>query len=376
MPIASSRQHNAAAPCAILRYYANLARAHGHRGDQDRGLLHRPDRDPPRAGRRGRRDRQLELPHHAGVQPARSCPRGRAARSCSSPPRPPSLSAYILAEAFEAADFPPGVFNLVTGTHQTAGALARHPGVDTVAFSGPTKQGRWIASICGAELKPAQPGARRPVRRDRARRRRPRARRVDASAPIFGNSGQTCFAMSRVLVPEQRYDEPGRRADRAGGVGACRRPAERGHHDGPARLARRQRRRGGPGPPGRQRGRAGGVGRQAPGLAGPRLLLRADRARRRDAADADRPRGDLRPGRHRDRYKDEAEAVRFANDGFGLAATVWTGDPQRGLDIARRTRVGTFGINLYEPDIGSPVGRPRRQRPAAARTAPRAWTPT
>jgi len=55
-------------------------------------------------------------------------------------------------------------------------------------------------------------------------------------------------------------------------------------------------------------------------------------------------------------YKDEAEAIRFANDGFGLAATVWTGDSQRGLDIARRVRVGTFGVNLYEPDIGSPWG--------------------
>ena len=46
------------------------------------------------------------------------------------------------------------------------------------------------------------------------------------------------------------------------------------------------------------------------------------------------------------RYKDQAEAVTFANQGFGLAATVWTGDPQRGLDIAKQTRVGTFGINL------------------------------
>jgi len=55
-------------------------------------------------------------------------------------------------------------------------------------------------------------------------------------------------------------------------------------------------------------------------------------------------------------YSSEAEAVRMANDGFGLAATVWTGDSQRGLDIARRTRVGTFGINLYEPDLGSPWG--------------------
>jgi aldehyde dehydrogenase (NAD+) len=55
-------------------------------------------------------------------------------------------------------------------------------------------------------------------------------------------------------------------------------------------------------------------------------------------------------------YRSEAEAVAFANDGFGLAATVWTADPQRGLDIARRSRVGTFGVNLYAPDLGSPWG--------------------
>jgi acyl-CoA reductase-like NAD-dependent aldehyde dehydrogenase len=55
-------------------------------------------------------------------------------------------------------------------------------------------------------------------------------------------------------------------------------------------------------------------------------------------------------------YRNEAEAVAFADDGFGLAATVWTDDPGRGLDIARRSRVGTFGINLYIPDIGSPWG--------------------
>jgi aldehyde dehydrogenase (NAD+) len=55
-------------------------------------------------------------------------------------------------------------------------------------------------------------------------------------------------------------------------------------------------------------------------------------------------------------YREEAEALALANSGFGLAATVWTRDPARGLDIARRARVGTFGINLYVPDIGSPWG--------------------
>ena len=53
------------------------------------------------------------------------------------------------------------------------------------------------------------------------------------------------------------------------------------------------------------------------------------------------------------KYKDQAEAVRFANSGFGLAATVWTGDEQRGLDIARqaRTILGASGVTLEYPPI-------------------------
>ena len=74
-------------------------------------------------------------------------------------------------------------------------------------------------------------------------------------------------------------------------------------------------------------------------------------------------------------YQDEAEAVRFANDGFGLAATVWTGDPQRGLDIA--------GGPASAPSASTCTSRTSARRGAAAaraaaasRTAPRAWTPT
>jgi aldehyde dehydrogenase (NAD+) len=56
-------------------------------------------------------------------------------------------------------------------------------------------------------------------------------------------------------------------------------------------------------------------------------------------------------------YDDESEAVAIANDSsYGLAGSVWTDDPERGLPIARRARVGTFGGNLYVPDIGARWG--------------------
>ena len=56
-------------------------------------------------------------------------------------------------------------------------------------------------------------------------------------------------------------------------------------------------------------------------------------------------------------YESEAEAVAIANDSsYGLAGSVWTDDPERGLTIARRARVGTFGVNLYVPDLGAPWG--------------------
>jgi acyl-CoA reductase-like NAD-dependent aldehyde dehydrogenase len=54
-------------------------------------------------------------------------------------------------------------------------------------------------------------------------------------------------------------------------------------------------------------------------------------------------------------YACEADAVAIVNDaGHGLAGTVWTCDPDRGVDIARRIHAGTFGVNLYVPDLGSP----------------------
>src|SRR5260370_611254 len=114
-----------------------------------------------------------------------------------------------LAGAFGAAEFPPGVFNLVPGTAEVGEMLAAPPGVDTLAVAGPTPAGRRIAAICGQTLKPVTlelGGKSAAIVLDD----------VDLSAAAaelgslcFANSGQACFTMSRVLAPRARYDEAG-----------------------------------------------------------------------------------------------------------------------------------------------------------------------
>jgi acyl-CoA reductase-like NAD-dependent aldehyde dehydrogenase len=56
-------------------------------------------------------------------------------------------------------------------------------------------------------------------------------------------------------------------------------------------------------------------------------------------------------------FEDDAHAVRLANaSSYGLAGSVWTSDPARGLEVARAVRTGTFGINGYAPDTLAPFG--------------------
>jgi acyl-CoA reductase-like NAD-dependent aldehyde dehydrogenase len=355
MPLTLSREHNAAAPCAIVRYYAGLAR--------------RLDTEETRAAVsfRGRTVVRREAAGVAAVLAGWNYPIILAlcqlapalAAGCTivlKPAAATSLSAYILAEAFEAADFPPGVFNLVTGTDETAALLAGHPGVDTVAFSGPAGPGRRIAAICGAALKPVSlelGGQSAAIVLDDADLERAAA---DLGPLCFGNCGQTCFAMSRVLVPRQRYGEA---LDALGAQAAAVTvgdPLAERTTMGPLVSARRRsdvedRVRGGLSAGARLT--AGGR-RPARPVRGyfyePTVLADVSPSMPIAQQEICGPVATVIP------YRSEADAVALAGDGSGFAATVWTSDPQRGLDLARRTRVGTFGVNLYAPDLGSPWG--------------------
>ncbi|UUT34895.1 aldehyde dehydrogenase family protein [Microbacterium elymi] len=117
------------------------------------------------------------------------------------------LDAFAFADAAEAIGLPPGVINVVTGGRETGAALVDHPGVDKIAFTGSTAAGRVIAARCGERLIPVtlELGGKSPaVVLDDADAAQTLAALKGLS---FMNSGQTCFLLSRVLVPRTRLDE-------------------------------------------------------------------------------------------------------------------------------------------------------------------------
>ncbi|MEU8527229.1 aldehyde dehydrogenase family protein [Streptomyces sp. NPDC048629] len=118
------------------------------------------------------------------------------------------LTAQLFAEAVDAAGFPAGVFNLVTGLGPVAGqALAEHADVDLVSFTGSTAVGRRIGALAGGAVKRVAlelGGKSANVILPSA----DLAKAVSVGiANVMSNSGQTCSAWTRMLVPAERYEE-------------------------------------------------------------------------------------------------------------------------------------------------------------------------
>jgi len=118
------------------------------------------------------------------------------------------FNAFILAEAAQSAGLPSGVLNIVTGYGTAAGeALVKHPGVDMISFTGSTRAGKRISELAAQSVKRVAlelGGKSASVILDDA----------DLAVAVKGtvngcylNSGQTCTALTRMLVPQSRYDE-------------------------------------------------------------------------------------------------------------------------------------------------------------------------
>src|SRR5216117_2627140 len=163
-----------------------------------------------RAGGRRGRDHAVELPLHQialKVAPA-------LAAGCTVVLKPSEVApfnAFILAEAIEAAGLPQGVFNLVTGYGADAGeALVRHRDVDMISFTGSTRAGKRISELAAQSVKRVAlelGGKSASVILDDA----------DLATAVKGtvngcylNSGQTCTALTRMLVPDSLYQEAAR----------------------------------------------------------------------------------------------------------------------------------------------------------------------
>ena len=115
--------------------------------------------------------------------------------------------AYILAECIEAAGLPPGVFNLVPAGRETGDYLIRHPGIDKISFTGSTAAGKHIAAVAAERLARASfelGGKSAAIVLDDANIGHVLKSLVPFSMPI---TGQVCFSLTRVLVPESRKKE-------------------------------------------------------------------------------------------------------------------------------------------------------------------------
>ncbi len=258
------------------------------------------------------------------------------------------LNAFILAEVIEAAGLPAGVFNLITGTGPVVGeAIAGHPGVDMVSFTGSTRAGRRVSELASATVKPVamELGGKSPnVILDDADLSRAIP---DGVGKCYLNSGQTCSALTRMLVPREKLGEAEEIAAQAAESFTPGDPFEESTRLGPlVSDTQRERVRGFI-----EKGESEGAKLITGGAAPPEGLDRGYFVRPTVFSEVTPemtiaqeeifgPVLAIQP------YEGEDDAVRIANDtAYGLAGGVWSADQDRAISVAKRIRTGQIEIN-------------------------------
>jgi len=263
------------------------------------------------------------------------------------------LNAMLLAEACMAIGLPAGVLNIVTGYGPVVGeAIASHPDVDMVSFTGSVRAGKRVAALAAETIKRVTlelGGKSACLILDDA----PFAKAIPSGARnAMLNSGQTCSAWTRMLVPRARQQEAMDLAAAAVNGLKIGDPMDEGTRQGPLISAAQRERVEGYIAKGRSEGAkliAGG-GRPAAFSKGyfvePAVF--ADVKSRMTIAQEEifGPVLSILP------YDSEAQAVEIANDTiYGLAGGVWSADPERAMNVARKMRTGQVDINggRYNP---------------------------
>jgi acyl-CoA reductase-like NAD-dependent aldehyde dehydrogenase len=269
------------------------------------------------------------------------------------------LSAFILAEIVADVGLPAGVFNLVSGAGREVGeAIARHPDVDMVSFTGSTGAGRRVAELAAGTVKRVtlELGGKSPnVILDDADLERAV---TDGVGKCYLNSGQTCSALTRMIVPRSKLAEvediatrvaesftPGDPFAETTRLGPL---ASKSQHDSVRDYIRK----------GLDEGAkllTGGA-EQPEGLDKGyfvRPTVFSDVANDMTIAQEEifGPVLVIIPA------DDEDDAVRIANDSaYGLAGGVWSGDQERAKRVAKRIRTGQVEINGGAFNVQAPFG--------------------
>jgi acyl-CoA reductase-like NAD-dependent aldehyde dehydrogenase len=269
------------------------------------------------------------------------------------------LNAFVLAEIIDEAGLPAGVFNLVTGTGPVVGeALAAHPDVDMISFTGSTRAGKRVSEVASATVKRValELGGKSPnVILDDAD--------LDTAIPdgvsmCYLNSGQTCTALTRMLVPRSKLAEIEQRAVAVAESFTPGDPFAEGTRLGPL-VSRTQLERvrsyiqkgidegaklltGGVEAP---------VGLDKGYFVRPTVFSEVDPGSTIAQEEIFGPVLSIIP------YDTEDEAIQVANQTiYGLAGAVWSKDPERAKKVARRIRTGQVQVNQGSFNPLAPFG--------------------
>jgi len=269
------------------------------------------------------------------------------------------LSAYLFAEILQQAAVPPGVFNLVNGEGPTVGAaIAAHPNVDMVSFTGSTRAGVAVANA-------AAPTVKRVTQELGGKSANIILEDADFKAAVkhgaqecFRNTGQSCNAPTRMIVPRSKMEEAADTAKQTAQATKVGDPFAESTSLGPltgkAQFEKVQRLIG--------KGIEEGAHLVAGGLGRPEGLAQGYFVKPTVFAEV---RNDMTIAREEIfgpvlciiPYEDEEQAVRIANDTpYGLAGFVTSGDKERARKIARRLRSGNVHMNGARVDFAGCFG--------------------
>ena len=258
------------------------------------------------------------------------------------------LNAFVLAEILEEAGLPGGCFNLVTGFGPVVGeAIAAHDAIDMVSFTGSTAAGKRVSEVASKSVKRValELGGKSPnvILGDADLQ----AAVVDGIGKCYLNSGQTCSALTRMLVPRERLSEAEQIAAAVAGELKVGDPFEPDANLGPLVSDTQRERVRGYIRKGVEEGAklvAGGEERPADRPEGffvqPTVFSEVTPEMTIAQEEIFGPVLAIMP------YDSEDEAVAIANDTvYGLAGGVWSGDPEHAKRVARRIRTGQVEIN-------------------------------